>query len=31
VVEQPLNVQLSLPGELTAHQSVAVVARVTDS
>lgn len=29
VVEQPLDVQLSLPGELTAYQSVAVFARVT--
>jgi multidrug efflux pump subunit AcrA (membrane-fusion protein) len=29
VVEQPLSVQLSLPGELTAHQSVAIYARVT--
>jgi RND family efflux transporter MFP subunit len=29
VVEQPLNVQLSLPGELAAYQSVAVYPRVT--
>jgi RND family efflux transporter MFP subunit len=29
VVEQPLNVQLSLPGELTAYQSVAIYPRVT--
>jgi RND family efflux transporter MFP subunit len=29
VVEQPLDVQLSLPGELTAYQSVAIVSRVT--
>jgi membrane fusion protein (multidrug efflux system) len=29
VVEQPLNVQLSLPGELTAYQSVAVHPRVS--
>ena len=29
VVEQPLDVQLSLPGELTAYQSVAVFPRVT--
>jgi RND family efflux transporter MFP subunit len=29
VVEQPLDVQLSLPGELTAYQSVAVYSRVT--
>jgi membrane fusion protein, multidrug efflux system len=29
VVEQPLNVQLSLPGELTAYQAVAVYPRVT--
>ena len=29
VTEQPLNVQLSLPGELTARQSVAIFARVT--
>ena len=29
VVEQPLDVELSLPGELTAYQSVAVYARVT--
>lgn len=29
VVERPLDVQLSLPGELTAYQTVAVVARVT--
>src|SRR4051794_17738954 len=29
VVEQPLNVQLSLPAELQAYQSVAVYARVT--
>jgi RND family efflux transporter MFP subunit len=28
VVEQPLDVQLSLPGELTAYQSVAIHARV---
>jgi membrane fusion protein (multidrug efflux system) len=28
VVEQPLNVQLSLPGELTAYQSVAIYPRV---
>jgi RND family efflux transporter MFP subunit len=29
VVEQPLDVQLSLPGELTAYQSVAIFPRVT--
>jgi len=29
VVEQPLHVQLSLPGELTAYQSVLVYSRVT--
>lgn len=29
VVEQPLDVELSLPGELTPYQSVAVYARVT--
>lgn len=29
VVEQPLDVQLSLPGELTAYQEVAIFARVT--
>ena len=29
VVEQPLDVQLSLPGELTAYQSVALFPRVT--
>jgi RND family efflux transporter MFP subunit len=29
VVEQPLRVQLSLPGELTAYQSVAIYPRVT--
>jgi membrane fusion protein, multidrug efflux system len=29
VVEQPLNVQLSLPGELTPYQSVAITPRVT--
>jgi RND family efflux transporter MFP subunit len=29
VVEQPLNVELSLPGELTAYQSVAIYPRVT--
>jgi RND family efflux transporter MFP subunit len=29
VVEQPLDVQLSLPGELTAYQTVAVYPRVT--
>jgi RND family efflux transporter MFP subunit len=29
VVEQPLDVQLSLPGELTAYQSVSVYSRVT--
>lgn len=29
VVEQPLNVQLSLPGELTPFQSVAIYPRVT--
>src|SRR5687768_1530462 len=29
VVEQPLDVQLSLPGELTAFQSVAIFPRVT--
>ncbi len=29
VVEQALNVQLSLPGELTAYQSVAIYPRVT--
>lgn len=29
VVEQPLNVQLSLPGELTPYQSVAIYPRVT--
>lgn len=29
VTEQPLNVPLSLPGELTAHQSVAIFSRVT--
>jgi RND family efflux transporter MFP subunit len=29
VLEQPLDVQLSLPGELTAYQSVAVFPRVT--
>ena len=29
VIEQPLDVELSLPGELTAYQSVAVYARVT--
>jgi len=29
VVEQPLNVELSLPGELTAYQSVAIHPRVT--
>jgi len=29
VVEQPLDVQLSLPGELTAFQSVAIYPRVT--
>jgi membrane fusion protein, multidrug efflux system len=29
VVEQPLDVQLSLPGELTAYQSVAIVPKVT--
>jgi RND family efflux transporter MFP subunit len=28
VVEQPLNVQLSLPGELTAYQSVGIYPRV---
>ena len=28
VVEQPLNVELSLPGELTAFQSVAIYPRV---
>jgi RND family efflux transporter MFP subunit len=29
VVEQPLDVQLSLPGELTAYQEVAIFPRVT--
>ncbi|HET9358225.1 MAG TPA: efflux RND transporter periplasmic adaptor subunit [Vicinamibacterales bacterium] len=29
VVEQPLDVQLSLPGELTAYQAVAIFPRVT--
>jgi len=29
VVEQPLDVQLSLPGELAAFQTVAIVSRVT--
>src|SRR4029450_7206851 len=29
VIEQPLDVQLSLPGELTAYQSVAIVPKVT--
>jgi len=29
VVERPLDVQLSLPGELTPYESVAIVARVT--
>jgi RND family efflux transporter MFP subunit len=29
VVAQPLNVQLSLPGELTAYQAVAIYPRVT--
>ena len=29
VIEQPLDVQLSLPGELTAFQSVAIFPRVT--
>ncbi len=29
VVEQPLDVQLSLPGELTAYQEVAIFSRVT--
>jgi membrane fusion protein, multidrug efflux system len=29
VVERPLDVQLSLPGELTAYQSVAIFPRVT--
>ena len=29
VAERPLDVQLSLPGELTAYQSVAIFARVT--
>jgi membrane fusion protein, multidrug efflux system len=29
VVEQPLNVQLSLPGELTAYQSVAIYPKAT--
>lgn len=29
VVEQPLNVQLSLPGELTPYQSVAIYPRAT--
>jgi membrane fusion protein, multidrug efflux system len=29
VVEKPLDVQLSLPGELTAYQSVAIFPRVT--
>lgn len=29
VIEQPLSVELSLPGELTAYQSVAIHARVT--
>src|SRR6187402_704629 len=29
VVEQPLDVRLSLPGELTAYQTVAVFPRVT--
>jgi membrane fusion protein, multidrug efflux system len=29
VVEQPLNVELSLPGELTPYQSVAIYPRVT--
>jgi RND family efflux transporter MFP subunit len=29
VVERPLDVQLSLPGELTAYQTVAIMARVT--
>jgi hypothetical protein len=29
VVEQPLNVTLSLPGELTPYQTVALYARVT--
>src|SRR4029079_429863 len=29
VVEQPLDVQLSLPGELTAFQTVAIFPRVT--
>ncbi len=29
VVEQPLDVQLSLPGELTAYQSVAIYPRVS--
>ncbi|HET9385042.1 MAG TPA: biotin/lipoyl-binding protein, partial [Gemmatimonadales bacterium] len=29
VVAQPLDVQLSLPGELTAYQSVAIFPRVT--
>src|SRR6187455_991487 len=29
VVEQPLNVTLSLPGELTPYQSVALYSRVT--
>ena len=29
VVEQPLNVTLSLPGELTPYQTVALYSRVT--
>jgi RND family efflux transporter MFP subunit len=29
VIEQPLNVELSLPGELTPYQSVAIYPRVT--
>jgi RND family efflux transporter MFP subunit len=29
VVEQPLSVELSLPGELTAYQAVSIFARVT--
>src|SRR5262245_12314639 len=29
VLEQPLDVQLSLPGELSAYQSVAIFPRVT--
>jgi RND family efflux transporter MFP subunit len=29
VIEQPLDVQLSLPGELTAYQAVAIHSRVT--